>query len=152
MLKYSLHVAIVLLMVSLTPFGAAKAQIVDINSRANNLANPVEIFLDAGTYSVEPIGAEDGGAFNSWSAWSRTTCNDPERCLRTSPTTFTGWLNEYHVISPDITAVAVDGTELTPEDQDESRRPIFLVTPERTLYRAAAASWMPSARRLAMTA
>ncbi len=44
-------------------FQDAEAIIIDINSRSNNQANPVEVVLDAGTYAVTPIGTTEGGGF-----------------------------------------------------------------------------------------
>ena len=35
----------------------AQSQIININSRSNNQANPVKVFLEAGPYLVEPIGS-----------------------------------------------------------------------------------------------
>ncbi len=88
----------------------AQSQIININSRSNNQSNPVNVFLEAGTYQVEPIGTADGGAFNAWNPWSRTSCTNPDGCQRTSPTTVTGWMNNHLVMSSDIVAVTIEGT------------------------------------------
>ena len=89
---------------------SAQSQIININSRSNNQSNPVNVFLEAGTYQVEPIGTADGGAFNAWNPWSRTSCTNPDGCQRTSPTTVTGWMNYHLVMSSDIVAVTIEGT------------------------------------------
>ena len=64
------------------------AAIININSRSST---PVEIFLDAGVYVVEPIGVSAGGGYDAWSTWAGTNCSDPAGCPRTNPTTNTGW-------------------------------------------------------------
>ena len=90
------------------------AMTVDINSRTNNQSNPVAIFLDAGTYMVEPIGTAEGGSYCAWNAWGSTSCTNPNGCQRTRPTTVTGWMNSYSVISSDIANVEVGGATLSP--------------------------------------
>ena len=92
----------------------AHAAIVNINSGVNYLGNPVQLFLDAGTYSVTNIGVADGGAFDGWSNWNFTTCGIASGCPITVPTTLTGFRSAYNIISPDITDVRVDGATLTP--------------------------------------
>lgn len=91
----------------------AHAAIVNINSGFNYLGNPVQIFLDAGTYSVTNIGVADGGAFDGWSNWNSTTCGVTSGCPITVPTSLTGFRSAYNVVSPDITDVRVDGAALT---------------------------------------
>ena len=93
---------------------SAQTQIVNIDSRVNDVQHAVEVVLDAGTYSVTPIGTNEGGAFNAWNAWGFTTCTDVNGCPQTVPTTFEGWLNRYWVSSPNLTKVSVNGTALTP--------------------------------------
>ncbi len=88
--------------------------IVNLDARSNNFSNPVRIPLDAGIYSVQPISTAEGGSFTSWTAWSSTSCSDPDGCVRTSPTTVTGWLHIYRIRSPHLTHVSVDGMDLTP--------------------------------------
>jgi len=112
----------------------ASATIININSRSNSSANPVEIFLEAGTYKVEPIGIAGGGLYDSWIAWANTSCNNPNGCPRTSPTTVTGWLNDYEIISPYLTDVSVNGIDLAPTDTVTPFESYFLVTPKSTLY------------------
>ena len=48
----------------------AAATIINIDARSKSSANPVEIFLEAGTYNVEPIGIAAGGLYDSWIAWA----------------------------------------------------------------------------------
>ena len=137
MTKFSLNVRLVsaLLLYALTLHNA-DAAIVNINSRVNYLGNPVDIFLDAGTYTVTPTGTTDSGAYNAWNPWSRTSCTDPVGCLLTSPTTVTGWMNRYEVISSDISAVGVDGIALEPVDTvpNPTTESFFLSSPTETRY------------------
>jgi K319L-like, PKD domain len=119
-------------------FQDSYALIVDINAKINNEANPIEAFLDAGTYQIEVIGTANGGLFNSWSAWSFTTCTDPLGCINTRPTTNTGWLSAFQVTSPNITSVAVEGTLFSPESVIPTTGPkgsFFVVSPGATLFR-----------------
>ena len=92
----------------------ARAAIVDINPRLNDLGNPLEIFLEAGTYTVTSTGIADGGAYDGWSNWSSTTCAVATGCAITSPTSFTGFRSAYNILSADISVVEVDGASLTP--------------------------------------
>ena len=114
----------------------ANAAIVDISARS---ATPIKLFLDAGTYVVNPIGMASGGLFDAWSPWNVTLCTDPAGCLRTNPSTSSGWITDYWVESPDITAVSVEGNTLLPV----SSKPVpgwqnyFLVTTEQTIYHVA---------------
>lgn len=112
----------------------AAAAIININSRSNSSANPVEIFLEAGTYNVEPIGIAGGGLYDSWIAWTSSSCNNPNGCPRTVPTTVTGWLNNYEIISPYLAEVSVNGLDLAPTDTTKPLESYFLVTPGSTLY------------------
>jgi len=112
----------------------ASATIININSRSNSSANPVEIFLEAGTYNVEPIGIAAGGLYDSWIAWASAGCNNPNGCPATSPTTVTGWLNNYEIISSSLTDVSVNGIDLVPTDTVKPLESCFLVTPKSTLY------------------
>jgi len=90
------------------------AAIVDINPRSNDLGNPLEIFLEAGTYTVTSIGIADGGAYDGWSNWPSTTCAVATGCAITSPTSFTGFRSAYNILSADISDVEVNGASLTP--------------------------------------
>jgi len=137
MTKFSLNIRLVsaLLLYALTLHNA-DAAIVNINSQANYLGNPAEIFLEAGTYTVTPTGTAGGGAYNAWNPWSRTSCTDPVGCLLTSPTTVTGWMNRYEVISSGITAVSVEGVGLVPVDTvpNPITESFFFSSPTETRY------------------
>lgn len=130
------HLPIFLLVFAIAVPPTARAVVVNVNARSNSQENPAQILLNAGTYAVTPLGAADGGAFNAWSAWRFTTCSDPEGCQRTSPTTFTGWLNAYTILSADLTHVSVDNEELAPVADSSGLFTFFLVTPSETKYRA----------------
>lgn len=92
----------------------AHAVVVDINSQSNDLGNPVQIFLDAGTYTVTNVGISSGGTYDGWSNWDFTSCGVAAGCPLTVPTSRTGFRSAYNVISSDINAVQVDGLGLTP--------------------------------------
>jgi hypothetical protein len=134
-LKKSMFIVFFTLIFSIKPLFAF---VVDINAKINNNDNPVEIFLDAGTYQVDVIGPDEGGAFNGWSAWSFTNCSNPSGCVNTRPTTNTGILNTYQVLSSDIASVSVDGIDLVPVSVKVTTGPkisFFLVSPSETFYR-----------------
>lgn len=94
--------------------GNANAVVVDLNSRSNDLAHPVDLLLGPGTYTINPIGTADGGAWDAWNAWGLTTCGNPDGCTRTSPTTVMGWLNLYSFSSADLMNVSINGLAATP--------------------------------------
>lgn len=110
--------------------GNANAVIIDLNSRVNDLNNPVNLNLDAGTYNIDPIGTADGGLYNAWNAWGITTCTDPAGCPRTSPTTVVGWLNVYSFGSADLTNVFINGVAATPSSGDIYYVDPFLAYPD----------------------
>ncbi len=92
----------------------SSALIIDIDGTSNNLANPVTVFLTAGTYSVTPIGISGGGLYDAWNPFGTTSCaTSPDGCPQTIPTTVEGWKISYDVISDDISSVIVSGTPLT---------------------------------------
>jgi hypothetical protein len=63
--------------------------------------------LDAGTYSVVPIGVVDGGAYNGWNPWGKTSPNiGPDGIPWTGGVN--GWINKYNVYSQNLTAATVD--------------------------------------------
>ena len=107
---------------------------VDINSRSNSEGNPVQLELGPGTYRVTPVDVEGGGSFDAWSAWRSTSCSDPNGCRRTSPTSVTGWVNIYSVLSPNIRSVAVEGRELSPVAERMPRQDYFLATEKEKKY------------------
>ena len=49
---------------------SSKASMVDINAYSNTTTNPVVKYFEAGTYNVTPIGIDDGGTYNAWTAWT----------------------------------------------------------------------------------
>lgn len=65
-------------------------QIIDIDAKLNTRNNLVSLMLSAGTYGVDYIGMNDGGAYDGWNAWGRVSgCNsNGENCTN-------GWLNSY---------------------------------------------------------
>src|SRR5882672_10204338 len=69
---------------------------VAVDATQQNFANPVWVSLEAGDYSVTPIGIAGGGAFDAWQPWGdTTTCGAPSGCVQTIPTTVVGWKNSY---------------------------------------------------------
>ena len=114
------------------------AIVVNVDAKTNNNENPVKIFLDAGTYQVDVIGPDGGETFDGWSLWSSTNCSVPSGCLFTIPTTKKGILNTYQVLSPNITSVNIDGSDMVPVNVRPTTVPkisFFLVTPSETFYR-----------------
>jgi hypothetical protein len=133
----------ILLFVSLH---AHASTIVNINSRSNNAATPVNVSLAAGTYQIETIGTSEGGQFNAWNPWYTsipTTCTEAGGCPRTYPTTIgtkstTGWLNTYQVTSPYITEVSVNGYLINPVQAEPPVLPFvsfFVVSSQTTYFR-----------------
>ena len=92
----------------------AYAVVVNLDSRSNDLGNPVDLLLDPGTYTITPIGTSDGGLYNAWNAWGSTTCVISNGCPRTSPTTVVGWLNVYSFGSANLVNVTVNGASAVP--------------------------------------
>ena len=45
----------------------ASAVIINIDSVSNNTLDPVVVYFDAGTYTLNPIGVADGGAYTAFS-------------------------------------------------------------------------------------
>jgi hypothetical protein len=124
---------------------ADAAVIVDVEASLNNILNPVIVPLDAGTYTVTPIGTAEGGAFNAWSPWPGTSCANPGGCPATTPTTSTGWLTTYDVISLALTLVTIEGA--TPAEVSTPQPYIedyFLVTPTARRYHVGQSNVYPS--------
>jgi len=105
------------LILSLSVFllGSASAQIINLDAKTNGNASPVNLNLDAGTYTIDPIGITAGGDFDAWNAWGKTTCTSLNGCTRTIPTTVFGWLNVYSFGSADLTNVTINGLAATPD-------------------------------------
>lgn len=91
----------------LTPF-SANAAVVNLNALTTTTANPVELNLTAGTYTVTPF----EGNYTSWNAWGPTAgCdNNGANCTR-------GWINNYSINTPELgTFLLSDGGRYaTPE-------------------------------------
>jgi hypothetical protein len=122
----------ILAVISLTVLAIsnANAVIIDLNSRVNDVANPVSLALDPGTYTINPIGTADGGTYNAWNAWGRTTCENSDGCQRTRPTTVIGWLNLYSFGSSDLVDVMVNGVAATPNGSGNYSVDSFMAYPD----------------------
>ena len=118
MKNFAITVAVVVALIG--PVVSAAPTIVNVNARVYGAGHPLNIFLEAGTYTVTPIGVADGGAYNSYLAWSTVTCANPDGCVLTTPTTVTGWMNAYLVSSADFDGVTIDGVPV-----DMSTHPTF---------------------------
>jgi len=88
--------------------------IVNIYSRLNNAGEPFEVFLEAGSYQIVPIGITEGGLYNAWNPWNVTTCDKIGGCERTYYTTVKGWFNGYEVKSPYLDSVIINGAIIDP--------------------------------------
>jgi len=53
-----------------TETAAVENIIVDVDARTDGFFNPVNVYLEAGSYQVTPIGVEEGGKFVSRNAWN----------------------------------------------------------------------------------
>lgn len=70
-----------------------------MDSYSNSILNPVVLSFDAGTYTLQPIGVADGGAYNAYSlhdAWPNT------------------WVWWYMLSSTELGEVAVSADPPTP--------------------------------------
>jgi hypothetical protein len=104
-----------ILSLSVFLFGSASAQIINLDAKTNGNATPINLSLDAGTYTIDPIGMFAGGDFDAWNAWGKTTCTSLNGCIRTLPTTVKGWLNVYSFGSADLMNVTINGAAATPD-------------------------------------
>lgn len=126
---FSLAIAVIVA----TP--ASASMIVNLNASTNSLTNPVNVYLQAGTYLVEPIGISDGGAFNAYNAWGSTSCALFTGCEQGIPTQNTGWTNKYNVSASDLTTVTVGAVSLSPVSSlPTNHEPFFYVTPSLRYY------------------
>lgn len=88
--------------------------IVDIDAAHNGVDNPVQIYLAAGVYTVQPIGTAQGGKFDAWNPWGIwrnrvTNCkSDGSGCKK-------GWIEQYHVAGPFGTYGKNNGRWRTPD-------------------------------------
>ena len=116
-----------------TPVSAS--MIVNLNAATNSLTNPVNVYLQAGTYLVEPIGISNGGAFNAWNPWGSTSCAQFTGCDQGSPTQFIGWITRYNVSASDLTAVTIGTVSLSPVSiLPPYNEPFFYSTPTLKYY------------------
>jgi len=89
--------------------------LIDVDAIQNDTDHPIEVFLEAGSYTVTPVGVTAGRVYDGWQPWGDdTSCETPDGCEQTVPTTETGWKNAYDVISDALTEVRVNGAPLTP--------------------------------------
>jgi hypothetical protein len=111
------------------------AVVVNINARTHSLSNPARANLGAGSYHVVPLGIADGGSYDAWSRWATTSCRNQEGCVRTFPTSVTGWENLYWVSSPQLAEVSVQGERLFPvSEQPQATSSFFLVADGQARY------------------
>ncbi|WP_414621664.1 PEP-CTERM sorting domain-containing protein [Calothrix sp. CCY 0018] len=68
-------------------------QIINLDAKQNSTDNPISIMLSAGTYAVDYIGMNDGGAYDGWNAWEGKV----ERCDRNRENCRRGWKNRYGI-------------------------------------------------------
>jgi len=89
--------------------------LIDVDAIQNDTDHPIEVFLEAGSYTVTPVGVTAGRVYDGWQPWGEdTSCETPDGCEQTVPTTETGWKNAYGVISDALTEVSVNGAPLSP--------------------------------------
>lgn len=69
-------------------------QIVNIDALQNTTSNPISLNLSAGTYSVDYIGMNNGGAYDAWNAWGEGRVS---QCDSNGEGCRTGWLNNYSI-------------------------------------------------------
>jgi hypothetical protein len=125
---------------------ALASTVVNLNAVTNSLNNPVNLFLQAATYSVEPIGVSDGGLYNAWNAWGSTTCVTPSGCNLEIPTQVTGWLGRYDVSSLGLSSVSVRGVTLSPSSVlPLTYGPFFYDTPSLKYYETFEGTVFPDA-------
>ncbi|BAZ50617.1 hypothetical protein NIES4103_32340 [Nostoc sp. NIES-4103] len=71
--------------------GIETTQIVNIDGKTNTQNNPVVLRLTKGTYTVTPIGTQNGGNYNAWNPWFGSV--KPENGENLTE----GWLNSYFI-------------------------------------------------------
>jgi hypothetical protein len=86
--------------ISLGSIGVAYATptIINIDARTNTIVNPVQVFFEAGTYTLDPIGVADGGLYNALSF-------GPGQ----GPGRYRSWDWWYAMESPELGTVIVEG-------------------------------------------
>lgn len=86
--------AAVLALVGVT---SAAPTIININGRTNHILNPVQLFFEAGTYTLDPIGVADGGLYNAISYGAGQ-----------GPGRYKSWHWWYWMESPELGVVAIN--------------------------------------------
>lgn len=90
---------------------AAHASVLDIDANLP-LSEPLQVFLTAGTYLVEPIGPDAGGAYTAWNPWiTDPSCSDSDGCSQCSGSQ--GWSHRLRLTSP-LIASAIVGDAVVP--------------------------------------
>ena len=120
--------------------GVKPIQVINIDAQKNSGSNPIKVSLHEGTYLVESIGTDDGGTYNAWNPWGKTTCSNSDGCQITSPTTFGGWLNSYVIASPSLIAISIDDKSIVSEPKATINVDNKFVYPEPSSALAAAKS------------
>ena len=70
--------------------------VIDVASGVHTPQNPVEIFLDAGHYSLYPVGVAQGGYFDARSAWNGNVLG----CYGGAHLCVIGWTRELTISAP----------------------------------------------------
>jgi hypothetical protein len=91
---------------------ASANQIINISSFSHRISSPLEIALDAGTYTLMPITQAEGGQFTAWNTWNSGQVTG---CSPSGINCAHGWLWSYSISSPslgdvEVPATIVDGT------------------------------------------
>jgi hypothetical protein len=84
----------------------ASATIIDLNAQIHtqaSAANPVNIHLTAGTYSVTAVGIAGGGVYDAWSAWSNNlNCLPDHTCERGWETSFDYFFSDGYFLAQSV--------------------------------------------------
>lgn len=80
-------------------------QIIDLDAKQNTTDNPVSMMLSPGTYAVDYIGMNDGGAYDGWNAWQGKV----ERCDRNGENCRRGWKNRYGISFDGVSELFTSG-------------------------------------------
>lgn len=70
--------------------------VIDVSSGVHNPQNPVDIFLEAGHYSLHPVGVAQGGYFDASSAWNGNVLG----CYGDAHLCVVGWTRELTISAP----------------------------------------------------
>jgi PEP-CTERM motif len=96
--KLTVIVSLFMLVATMGARAAEASTIVNLDGLVNDFgSDPKLVFLTPGTYTITPIGVADGGAYDSWSAWSANSGCDVngENCTQ-------GFMNSYIWSAGDI--------------------------------------------------